>query len=66
MIEPNELVNSGKCLKAGKRYKAEISFLLFEDMDENVIYEVVAKAIANKAAGRTAWLGCTEQETKAN
>lgn len=37
-----------------------------EDMDENVIYEVVAKAIANKAAGRTAWLGCTEQETKAN
>lgn len=53
MIKPENLIDSGICLKKGKRYKAELSFLVLEDMDANVIYEVVARAIIRVSAGRT-------------
>jgi|UPI0003A86563 hypothetical protein len=53
MKEPVTLINSGIKLEKGKRYKAEVSFLVLEDMDANLIYEVIAQAIVRSGGGRT-------------
>ena len=48
-----DLVNSGIKLEKGKRYKAEVSFLVLENMDANLIYEVIAQSIVKSGGGRT-------------
>lgn len=53
MREPVDLVNSGIKLEKGKRYKAEVSFLVLENMDANLIYEVIAQSIVKSGGGRT-------------
>ena len=53
MKEPINLINSGIKLEKGKRYKAEVSFLIMEDMDANLIYEVIAQSIVKSGGGRT-------------
>ena len=53
MKEPINLINSGIKLEKGKRYKAEVSFLIMEDMDSNLIYEVIVQAIVKSGGGRT-------------
>lgn len=53
MREPVDLVNSGIKLEKGKRYKAEVSFLVLENMDANLIYEVIAQSIVKSGGERT-------------
>lgn len=53
MREPVDLINSGIKLEKRKRYKAEVSFLVLEDMDTNLIYEAIAQAIVKSGGGRT-------------
>ena len=52
MREPVDLVNSGIKLEKGKRYKAEVSFLVLENMDANLIYEVIAQSIVKSGGKR--------------
>jgi len=54
MIEPKELNNSEFILEKGKRYKAEISFLIGDDdINSNAVLETVAKAIVHLGGFRT-------------
>lgn len=53
MREPVDLVNSGIKLEKGKRYKAEVSFFVLENMDANLIYEVIAQSIVKSGGERT-------------
>lgn len=55
MIEPKRLGN-GEKLERGKEYRAEISFLVLEDVDSNAIYEAIAEAIVETGGARTGFI----------